>query len=435
MNDLNSYKNDYVLKLSDLRNKMQTANDKISQVKANKAKEEANKHTESEISVVNNNIQLKVSKDEIISSINQTAESIKILARLLELNGATSFVSNHTNTYAKIVDACYSIVTENIRSMYIGGWEDSTGKFKPVFYMGKNGFNSSSSDVDGTYFSMEHDGKIQRLSARNKFTGKWSTVEFDAENQQINFVPESKCYTPKPFHFGGGVHVLNELGGIVGAFTSNGVYTNRITAYSGDTVWLGKNVAFENGAHSFTCNKIYIDTLLCNSDGKFWGNAYSSFKPIRESSGTSYLGTDVDRWNMLYCKQPPNVSSDIRTKENVEYVDEELKTRLTNNQESITSSDMREFIKNDLKIAEYNYIGEDKKTYNFIAQDIADTKVGKKIITKDANGYLGYDLGAYLNIAICAMQEEIRVRDSQISTLEEKLNKIENEIRMLKEGV
>lgn len=393
--------------------------------------------SQTQITQLDNKISLKVDKNGIISSINQTPESIKILARLIELNGATSFVSNHTNTYAKIVDACYSIVTENIRSMYIGGWEDSTGKFKPVFYMGKNGFNSNSSDVDGTYFSMEHDGKIQRLSARNKFTGKWSTIEFAPENQQINFIPENKCYTNKPFHFAGGVHVLNENNNITGAFTSAGLFANRITSYTGDTIWLGKNVAFENGAHAFTCNKIYIDTLLCNSDGKFWGNAYSSFKPVKESSGTSYLGTDVDRWNMLYCKQPPNISSDVRTKENIEYIDTDLKTCILENQESttITPTDMRIFVKEELKITEYNYIGEDKTTFNFIAQDIANTKVGKKFVTKDTNGYLGYDLGAYLNIAIGAMQEEMRVRDKEISELREELNLFKNELRIMKKSV
>lgn len=462
--NLNNALNEYRSSVGEYSKRANEAIDSIAKKKADDAEKNAKTHTESQIKIVNDAISLRVSqetydknnkvisdkfsqqtfnyneiksevskkvgKTDIISSINQTAEAIKILARLIELNGATSFVSDHTNTYAKIVDACYSIVTENIRSMYIGGWEDSTGKFKPVFYMGKNGFNSSSSDVDGTYFSMEHDGKIQRLSARNKFTGKWSTIEFDAENQQINLIPENKCYTNKPFHFAGGVHVLDSSNNIVGAFTSAGLFANRITSYTGDTIWLGKNVAFENGSHSFTCNKMYIDTLLCNSDGKFWGNAYSSFKPVKESSGTSYLGTDADRWNMLYCKQPPNVSSDVRTKENIEYIDTNLKTCILENQESttITLSDMRNFIKEELKIAEYNYIGEDKTTFNFIAQDIVNTKVGKKFVTKDTNGYLGYDLGAYLNIVIGAMQEEMRVRDREVNELRKKVELLQQSL-------
>ena len=37
MADLNNYKEDYILKLTDLRNKMQTANNKISQIKSDKA--------------------------------------------------------------------------------------------------------------------------------------------------------------------------------------------------------------------------------------------------------------------------------------------------------------------------------------------------------------------------------------------------------------
>lgn len=420
MADLNSYKDDYILKLSDLRNKMQTANNKISQIKADKAKNEANKFTQSEIKVVNDNINLKVSADKVISSINLSREDIKINSNQIELNGATSFVSNNTNTYVKVVDACYSVCTENTRSMYMGGWKDSSNKFVPVFYMGKNGFNSESSDVDGTYFSMTNDGKVQYLGARNKFTGGWSTIAFDSENQVINFTPESKCYTNKPFHFANGVHCINpDDSTITSALTHNGLYANRITAYSGDTIYLAKNVAFENGSHTFTCNNIYIDTLLCNSDGKFWGYAYSAFKPIKDSSGTSYLGTANDRWNRAYKKQADDISSDIRLKENIEYIQNNDDVKSINN--NISTLDMYNFIKNDLNLAKYNYINEDSSTIGFIAQDIEKSKVGSEFINANDKGFLSYDSGAYINILAGALKKAI-----------EKIEALEKEIEILK---
>lgn len=421
MADLNTYKNDYILKLTDLRNKMQTANNKISQIKSDKAKEEANKYTQSEIKTVNDSLSLKVNANGIISAINLSPENIKIMAKFLELNGATSFVSNNTNTYAKIIDACYSIWTENVRSMYMGGWKDSNNKFIPVFYMGKNGFNSESSDVDGTYFSMTHDGKKQYLGARNKFTGGWSTIEFDAENQVINFIPENKCYTNKPFHFANGVHCVNPTdNAITSALTHNGLYANRITAYSGDTIYLAKNVVFENGNHAFTCNKIYIDTLLCNSDAKFWGYAYSSFKPIKESSGTAYLGTANDRWNRAYKKQADDISSDERLKENIEYIQDNDNVRPINN--NITISDMYNFVKDELNLAKYNYINENDTTVGFIAQDIEKTKVGSEFIHSNDEGYLSYDSGAYINILAGALKKAIE----KIEVLENRLNEIES---------
>lgn len=423
MADLNTYKNDYILKLTDLRNKMQTANNKISQIKSDKAKEDANKYTQSEIKTVNDSISLKVNANDIISAINLSPEKIKIMAKFLELNGATSFISNNTTSYAKIVDACYSIWTENVRSMYMGGWKGTDNKFIPVFYMGKNGFNAESSDVDGTYFSMTHDGKKQYLGARNKFTGGWSTIEFDAENQVINFIPESKCYTNKPFHFANGVHCVNPTNNtITSALTHDGLYANRITAYSGDTIYLAKNVAFENGSHAFTCNKIYIDTLLCNSDAKFWGYAYSSFKPVKESSGTSYLGTADDRWNRAYKKQADDISSDVRLKENIEYIqNDNVKTPNMQN-DNITTLDMYNFIKDDLNLAKYNYINENNTTVGFVAQDIEKTKVGSEFIHSDDKGYLSYDSGAYVNVLAGALKKAIK----KIEALENRLNEIEN---------
>lgn len=57
------------------------------------------------IELLNDGILLKVSKDNIISSINQSAESIKILAKFLELTGAVSFSSFDPVTQQRFVGA------------------------------------------------------------------------------------------------------------------------------------------------------------------------------------------------------------------------------------------------------------------------------------------------------------------------------------------
>ena len=55
-------------------------------------------------------------------------------------------------------------------------------------------------------------------------------------------------------------------------------------------------------------------------------------------------------------------------KENIEYIKGTDKTRDISN--NITTSDMYEFIRDDLKLATYNYIDSEDKKYGFIAQDI-----------------------------------------------------------------
>ena len=369
---------------------------------------------------VKQEVSKKVGKTEVISSINQSAEAIKILAKLLELNGATSFVSGNTDTYARIIDACYSIVTANVRSMYMGGWKDANNKFVPVFYMGKNGFNSESSNVDGTYFSMTHDGKLQTLGARNKFTGNWSSVVWDPENQQINFYPESKCYTNKPFHFGNGVHLLDANGVIRAAITSNGVFADRITSYSGDTIWLGKNVAFENGSHMFTCNKIKGDTLLCDSDLKVSLSSYRALIPNDAAINTAYLGTSSRRWNRSYKTQADDISSDERLKEDIEYIDNNSDLMVASD-DNITLDDMYDYIKNDLKLAKYKYKTSNEHTIGFIAQDIEKTKVGDILINENKDGMLSYDMGTRIAVLEGALQKAIE----KIEILENMLNQKE----------
>ena len=82
---------------------------------------------------------------------------------------------------------------------------------------------------------------------------------------------------------------------------------------------------------------------------------------------------------------------------------------------------MYDFVKDELNIAEYNYLEEKKNTFGFIAQDLEQTKVGSSILTKDSEGFLAYDSGAYVNILAGALKEAIS-----------KIEKLESEIKILK---
>ena len=84
MNNLiEQYKNS----LSSLRRAMQNANNKIAQVKADNAKNEANNYTKTEINTLNGKIEMKVTKGELVSSINVEPQSVKINTSKLLLDG------------------------------------------------------------------------------------------------------------------------------------------------------------------------------------------------------------------------------------------------------------------------------------------------------------------------------------------------------------
>ena len=84
---LESVFDSYKANLATLTGAMQKANNVVAQKKSDKAKTEAIDYANSEISVLNDSINLKVSKNEISSSINIEPQSVKIHTSKLLLSG------------------------------------------------------------------------------------------------------------------------------------------------------------------------------------------------------------------------------------------------------------------------------------------------------------------------------------------------------------
>lgn len=84
---LESVFDNYKANLATLTGAMQKANNVVAQKKSDKAKTEAIDYANSEISVLNDSINLKVSKNEISSSINIEPQSVKIHTSKLLLGG------------------------------------------------------------------------------------------------------------------------------------------------------------------------------------------------------------------------------------------------------------------------------------------------------------------------------------------------------------
>lgn len=153
------------------------------------------------------------------------------------------------------------------------------------------------------------------------------------------------------------------------------------------------------------------------------------------SAGAGFVGTDTNPFLHIEAKkvwwQVNGGHSDIKRKENILPINEKSVTKLTGD---ISLEDMKYFVSKELKLYQYNFKGniENDVLYNqigFIANELADTKVGRSFIEKspEIDEYV-YNAGAYVSIIAGALQAEIQKREE----LEEQVNKLAEEISKLK---
>ena len=114
-------------------------------------------------------------------------------------------------------------------------------------------------------------------------------------------------------------------------------------------------------------------------------------------------------------------NSDRSLKENIRYIDNLVKIT---NDDLLEKADLHDFIVNQVNICEYNFIGDTADKIGFIANDYEGTKVGDKIVSRYDNT-LSYDVNNLLFATIGALQEEVRIKDEKIASLEARLAKIE----------
>ena len=127
----------------------------------------------------------------------------------------------------------------------------------------------------------------------------------------------------------------------------------------------------------------------------------------------------VSSWNI-------NGSSDKSLKENIRYIDAPTTYSVTHNDDLLEKADLYDFIVNQVNLCEYNFINDDREKIGFIANDYEGTKVGDKIVSRDGeNGTFVYNINNLLFSIIGALQEEARIRDEKIATLEDRLARIE----------
>lgn len=132
--------------------------------------------------------------------------------------------------------------------------------------------------------------------------------------------------------------------------------------------------------------------------------------------------------------------SDKSLKENIQYIDDRP-ALLSEGNDSPTP--FKDFIK-EFKFATFNYVDDKNKDTNFgfIAQDIKDSEVGKLMLrnykkenidkktstVKSIDDVLAFDISSYITIVGKALQEEIKVRDEEITELKRELREIKEKI-------
>ena len=382
---------------------------------------------QSQINITNNAISTKVSKGDIVSSINQSAENVRIKASKIDLNGTVTVTGN--NRHIKIEDANYSVFDGNIRKAYLGFRNVSgTDYVVPKFVLSATNVNGleheyfvvtpykgnkeNPQSMDCAYVDIAYHSTQYSPSTG----GDWSNVKLYS-NGDMRVSPIRKLEITTNFNKGqyGSGHER-----LVAEFRSD-----NHTWYNGN-ISVGAVVNRSNGnglilidQHDHLGRQAGV-RVQCNDDGGH------SFRPLTD--GECYNGTSNYRWKRVYAVQSTISTSDERHKA---IIDE------------MNSFDCYEMIKN---IPLYNYymLGENKenltkeeieermteenKQMGLMAQDLLEYECGQYILDY-TNDIYGINDNQLIQATIGALQEEIKLRDKQINQLTNDLEELKQYVK------
>ena len=297
------------------------------------------------------------------------------------------------------------------------------------------------SSSGGDYLRIDTNlGEIQDVNKLN-FGGSDRTIEGISS---IKFADGTTLTTANGSGSGGGTGSGN-LDGLIDAVEVDNEYTET-----------GKDIDLHVRKPTYFDGPIYM-----TGEWNSWGGASNHFYSIYGVGQIEVMIINCDCWrpNDIYKdvtfygdvivdgtlthKGLVN-NSDISKKENIRYINnqavqkENLETRNYSNEDLLGKADLYDFIVNQVNICEYNFIGDTANKIGFIANDYEGTKVGDKIVSKqefkernddgeiiEISESLVYDADNLLFATIGALQEEVRIKDEKIASLEARLAKIE----------
>lgn len=456
-------------------------------------------------------ISSKVDKNGIISSINQSSESVTINARKINLTGAVTFSSFDSSTQNTINNASSNA------SSALSTANSAYNKADSVEDTANTAYNWADTAWDRSYDNMQTldawaydssrtyiDGGVIRtgtiyvdhLSSNNAnpiirlFVGNGGSCAIDATkyNEQgigdairlkwddVNYVRISKN-SAQWYCTNTGEHAYMTFTGDMNGWvisgngvslttTSSGLYVNNTLVslnghtHSGYASSSHSHSGYASSSHShsgYASSSHTHDVISYSNDRVECYGGYVYFKAgsctMRFDEGASEYGWNyklaptlggVDlgngsswqMWRDIYCESCFE-SSDVKFKENIIYLDEMLVYGLSDEIET----PFLDFIKNDFKPALYNFKPqrEEEEGYRiydehigFIANDIMNTEVGKTFVYDDTeiikDGSLKFSGTGYTTVVARALQEEVRLRDTQIARLEARIKELEDKI-------
>lgn len=387
----------------------------------------------SSISQIAGEIQTKVSAGEISSTINQTAQSVRINASKINLDGYVTFTNLSTSGQTTIdggniatntisVDSLKSNNANPIIRLFGGCAIDATNKYEQGqgsdirFKWNSSNYLKIGSDIFEVYTTTGGE------SPTFKFYGGRATQTITTQSATLTINGNGLSHNGTD---------LSKVGHTHPEYVSSSVLNNYATVSS-----------LSNYATLSTLSNYATNSSLSNYVPRY-SSSYIQTGSIDPYYDASYnLGYSSKRWNQVSAVAfygNFSGSSDISLKENIRYLDINESTPFSNNEfinENVETKsdliidkeDLFNFIKDDLKLTQYNYIDTPSgekfgNKVNFIANDIVDTKVGS-IICAEHEGKLAYNLNNYVSIIAGALQEEIKKREE----LEERLKVLEEMI-------
>ena len=406
--------------------------------------------TSSRIEQLSNAINLKVSSNNIISSINMTPESIKINTKLLDLTGNldiqgtfTSYKSqsNKQSNYLKTSGAMmfgYNEVGGKYPVFASGLWTDQNMGYFSVGYT-----RADVSDSNGCLWISPQHGNVGCRLTYSKLVGT------DVVSTNLYFQKDGALL------FSTNINGLNSTDDRYNYQFDSGVSTRSLRCDNLRThnIYPRYSGSHDIGSASMRYKDIYADSLSTTNTQLRLGTVKSSGTwqtygalDINSRDGYVYpdkgtgqlsLGMSGMRFHTIFLVNSPNISSDERVKTDIHYLGEQEKSQIINGRSTInmdiTTEDMYDFIKDDLKLASYRYNNNLDRNitsvdYGFIAQDILYTKVGSEIVQladkEDLDSELAYNQSNYISTIAGALQEEIKIRDKQIDDLQNQINKL-----------
>lgn len=370
------------------------------------AKEISLKASSSEIDILNNilskayaeikvqakEIALKVEDSELLSSINIKTSGIQIQSESVNVRGVfTTYDPNKPHVrYITVADGflhLYKNTSVEKPSMSLGYWgEHGT---VPYISIGRDdAWNTSASGMlymtsNEDDYSEDYRLEYSRLSRDGKNTICRSNVHFKTDGTMgYNTFIENKSASNEYSHeFDGGVSVIGDTR-CNDARVNNVVGRNAAVGIWGQGEWGG----------------VSMDSMTGN------------FSPMYD--GYVSLGSEGLRFFTAHLQNAPSVTSDVRMKENIRYLDD---VNPLNKSITTTTKDMYDFVKDTLKLTTFDYKEKsDELSANnnlgFIAQDLLGDKIGDLILNSDTD-VLSYKIGNYINVLAGALQVALKKID------------------------